>query len=251
MENTREVVGTSDDGTISYVIVTEDLSENVTRILEEGFYPFECVSIASNVSKNPKAVAELNTLTTECIKEGVSVAAIDNQTNKVIGVSVNKIQVNDPNQEETFFDKFTRENCKEKESAALMNTMVYCDSSINLFQHLKVNKIMELIFICVTPSHRKRGVGVDLVKFDLKLLDKLSQDEDGPKAASALLTSTYSQRIGEKLDFEILLTISYNTFMYDGVKFSNKIDKQHKGIKLAVKKCTAKDDEFVEVCPRI
>lgn len=93
MENTREVLGSSEDGTISYIRLTEDLLEDALRVLQEGFYPFECVSIASNVPKNPKAVAELNILAAECIKEGVSVAAIDNQTNKVIGVSVNKIQV--------------------------------------------------------------------------------------------------------------------------------------------------------------
>lgn len=242
------MLGSSENGTITYIRLTEDLLEDALRVLQEGFYPFECLCIASNVAKNPKAVAELNLLSTECIKEGVSVAAVDNQTNKVIGVSINKIQVNDPNEGETFFEKFTREKCKEKESTALINTMVYCDSSINLFQHLKVNKVLELMFCAVTPGYRKRGIGMDLIKYDLKLLDKLSEEEDGPKAASALFTSSYSQHIGENLDFEVLLTIHYNTFTYDGVKFSNKLESQHKGVKLAVKKCV-KNDPSQETCP--
>lgn len=134
--------------------------------------------------------------------------------------------------------------------ASVNSSILQCDSSINLFQHLKVNKVLELMFIGVTPGYRKRGIGTDLVKYDLTLVDKLSEAEDGPKAASALLTSSYSQRVGEKLDFEVLLTIHYNTFTYDGVKFSNKLESQHKGIKLAVKKCV-KNDPPVEACPLV
>lgn len=93
MENTLETLGTSDDGTISYVRLSSDRLEEVLKILEDHFYPHECVSIGSNVTKNPKAVQELNLLAAECIQDGVSIAAVDTKSNTIIGVSVNKIQV--------------------------------------------------------------------------------------------------------------------------------------------------------------
>lgn len=103
MESNREVLGYSDDGTISYIRLTYDRVEEVMRILEEYFYAYETVSIASDVAKNPKAVTELNLLAAECIQEGVSVAAIHNQSNKMIGVSVNKIQVSRQHSYDLFF----------------------------------------------------------------------------------------------------------------------------------------------------
>lgn len=104
---------------------------------------------------------------------------------------------------------------------------------------------------CVTSAdYRKRGVGTDLIKYDLKLIEELMEDENGPKAATALFTSSYSQRICEKLDFEVILTIHYRTFTYDGVKFSDKIDNKHKTIKLGVKKIV-KDADSEEVSSRV
>lgn len=86
----------SHNETISYVLLPIERLNDSLKVLEQGFYPYECVSICTEVAKNPKAVAELNELSKECIKDGISIVAIDSKTNQIIGVSINKIQVSRP-----------------------------------------------------------------------------------------------------------------------------------------------------------
>lgn len=106
------------------------------------------------------------------------------------------------------------------------------------------------MFLTVSTDHRRRGVATDLIKYDLKLLEKLMENDNGPKAAVALFSSTYSQKVGEKLDFEVVATINYKVLKYDGVKFSDKIDSKHPTIKVVVKKFM-KDVDLSETCSRV
>ena len=62
-------------------------------MLEISFYPEENVSMAFGISEDPQAVRELSDMTNEIAKDGISVIAIDKNTNKVVGTVFNKIQV--------------------------------------------------------------------------------------------------------------------------------------------------------------
>ncbi len=83
----------SHDGAISYLILPIERLNDALKVLTSGFYPHENVCSAFEVSKNLKAVKELNLLVEFAIKDGVSIVAIENKKNEIIGVSVNKIQV--------------------------------------------------------------------------------------------------------------------------------------------------------------
>ena len=93
MDNASEFKFTSHEGQFSYTILPTDRRNEALNLLEKGFYPHENICKSINFSENPKAVAELNELATEAIKDGVSIMAVDNTTNDIIGLSINKIQV--------------------------------------------------------------------------------------------------------------------------------------------------------------
>lgn len=295
MSTVYEFKKESQDGKISYILLPITRLNDAIRVLNLGFYPYEQNSACLQVAKNPKAVAELNELSRECIKDGVSTVAIDKSTNQIIGVSINKIQVrllinlrtkfflfsiftisqkkSTDTSEPCFFEKFVQSRCEEKESTALINlmiqvslknrtentecvssshlnylrttnsntfivfvTMLQCDGFIDIFEHYKATKVMEVMFVSVLPEHSKRNIGLELVQFDLELANELYANFKGPEVVVALYTSRYSQRIGEKLGFEKLKTVPYSELEYDGVKHSEKIAPEHVGIIVMAKK---------------
>lgn len=95
---------------------------------------------------------------------------------------------------------------------------------------------MEIMFLAVLPAHSKRGIGLELVKADLQLLDELATSFYGPEVATALFTGRFSQKIGDKLDFQVLGTHQYNMLEYKGAKYCDKIDPIHTGIQLVAKR---------------
>lgn len=236
MQNlTRHFKNCSHDETISYVLLPIERLNETLKVLEEGFYSREAVSICTEVAKNPKAITELNNLCTECIKDGISIVAIDHTTNQIVGVSINKIQKRNQN-EVSFFEEFIKKCCKEKESIALINFMIQCDAEVDLFDYFKTNKLMEIMFLSVLPSHSNRGIGLHLVKADLQLLDELATSFYGPEIAIALFSGKGSQRIGEKLNFEVIATKSYSSFEYKGIKYSDILGSSVTHIKIVAKK---------------
>lgn len=83
----------SHDGAISYIILPIKRLHDALRVLNNGFYPHENCCAALELTKNSKAVDELNHLVIETIKDGISIVALDNANDEIIGISVNKIQV--------------------------------------------------------------------------------------------------------------------------------------------------------------
>ncbi len=100
---------------------------------------------------------------------------------------------------------------------------------------------MEITFLGVLPEYRNLGVGRELVRADLSLMDKLRQSFYGPEVAVALWTSNFSARIGEIFEFETLRFSSYDSVVYNGIRLSDRVDKQHPGIKLSAKKLSTNE----------
>lgn len=107
---------------------------------------------------------------------------------------------------------------------------------------LDTPKIVELVFLGVHPEYRRRGIGRGLTKATLRVMAKLAKEKNGPKAVASVFTSNYSQRIGESLGFELLATVSFHNFYFNGVKFSEKIGNEHKTMKVYGKKYNPKEE---------
>lgn len=93
MNSTFQFKFTSHGGKFSYTILPIVRQNDALNVLTRAFYTFESVCNGIKLAKNAKAVDELNELVKEAIKDGVSIVAVDNTTNDIVGVSINKIQV--------------------------------------------------------------------------------------------------------------------------------------------------------------
>lgn len=62
--------------------------------MRKSFFIDENVSIAVQLQKHPNAIKELEELSINAAKDGVSIVAIEKSSGTVAGASFNKIQVN-------------------------------------------------------------------------------------------------------------------------------------------------------------
>ncbi|KAG5893063.1 hypothetical protein JTB14_014843 [Gonioctena quinquepunctata] len=85
----------SDDGKIDFISLTPEYLDESLEVLKQSFYCFEEVSIAIGLPGNEAAISELDELLLRTAFDGVSVIAIERNSNKVCGVAFNKIHVLD------------------------------------------------------------------------------------------------------------------------------------------------------------
>ena len=63
-------------------------------MIRKSFFLYEAVSVGAEIDKNFEAQKELELLCLDVLKtSGVSLIAVDNETETVVGVSINVIQV--------------------------------------------------------------------------------------------------------------------------------------------------------------
>ncbi|XP_050454551.1 arylalkylamine N-acetyltransferase-like 2 isoform X2 [Cataglyphis hispanica] len=245
--------GSTEDGRIEFESLTDETLEGALDVIRKSFFVYESVSKAVDLNSEPGACKELEELCLNAAKDGVSVVAIDTTSNEVVGVCFNKIQVFDSSSEKSYFERFS-DNCQYKSSKCLVDFMRNVDSRINLFKHYNVSCILELMFLATHPAYGKRRIGELLVISSLELgkelkhgknvrtsvtihdNDELTNVDEKPTLASAIMTSNYSQRIATKLHFDQLMEISYDEFEFNGKKFSEKIDQEHQKCVLVAKR---------------
>lgn len=62
-------------------------------MLYNAFFPHENVCIAVGLAENPNAMKELEELTVNAARDGVSIVAVEKSSGTVIGAAFNKLQV--------------------------------------------------------------------------------------------------------------------------------------------------------------
>ncbi|KAJ8970289.1 hypothetical protein NQ317_019685 [Molorchus minor] len=241
--------GVSDDGTIKFVSLTPRHLEGALEVLRKGFYPYESVCIAVKLAQYPQAVADLDQLMTRVSEDGVSIVAIESDTEKVVGVAFNKLQVKNTSGDKSFFEKHA-ELCTHPSSQRLITFMVEADATCDLFEYCHVDCILELTFLATHPEYRRRGIARKLTEITLELARCLAKGENVrqsmdetelclesvPGIVSALFTSPTSQKIGRALGWEIAKKISYENFVYEGKSFACILGKDRTDTTLEYKR---------------
>lgn len=85
--------GSTQDGRIEFESLTDETLEGALDVIRRSFFLYESVCIGVDLNSEAGAREELEELCLFAAKDGVSVVAKDITTNKVVGVSFNKIQV--------------------------------------------------------------------------------------------------------------------------------------------------------------
>ncbi|KAK6618636.1 hypothetical protein RUM43_013027 [Polyplax serrata] len=251
------------------VRVREEHIPGVLDVLRQSFFPDEkvcsCLRILQDSEEVPtnskykvtKASRELENLALECIKDGVSICAVDTSSNEVLGVNINKIQVKPKPGELSFFEKFTKERVKEDRIVAFMDFMVNVDSRYDLFG-THGDCYFEIAYLSVKSTANGKGIGTTLVTKSAELAQKIKSANETknsqidlhsdapeykdspalktvPKLVSAIFTSRFSQKCGARSGFAEVLKIPYTEFSYEGRKYSETTGPDHPFCTLSVK----------------
>lgn len=211
---------------------SDDLRDEVMRVVECGFLDKENVCIACDISK-PESVDARNDLIRLCdevAKDGVSIVAVHKSTNKIVGLSFNKIQVLE--EDSSFFGRFKDNDCTSVNSRALMQIMIDIDSRFDFFKHFKTNCLFEVMFLGTHPDFVKKGIAKQLVIHSLEIARQLKNgvrpmpigmESFKPTIASAIWTSIYSQKIALACNFKMYLDVPYTDLEFDGVSYDTRI----------------------------
>lgn len=79
---------------IEFLSYSPEYYEQVLDVIRKSFFQYETVSVASGVNENVDAQKDLEVLCTDVLKrDGISLMARDMIKDRIIGVSLNVIQV--------------------------------------------------------------------------------------------------------------------------------------------------------------
>jgi ribosomal protein S18 acetylase RimI-like enzyme len=239
---------------IEFISYRAEYHDQVLEVIRNAFFNQESVSVASEIDKNVDAQRDLEGLCEDVLKKScVSIIARAVDNDKVVGVALNVIQVKQKQTELNFkstyivflqvktpssdapsyFENFRDGCCATENAKCLMNYMIEADSKVDIFEHFKVESLLEIMFLAVLPEHGKRGIALELCKHSVELARELSEGcdvkeylEEGtprPQLVSALWTGRYSQKIGHKLGFEVIFQESFSKFSFNGKTFCERI----------------------------
>ncbi|EDW85196.1 uncharacterized protein Dwil_GK14520 [Drosophila willistoni] len=221
--------------------ITEADLEEALDVLDRSFFINESVCVACEIGL-PNAVQarkELRELCKITAQDGVSLLVKETESGRVVAVAFNKLQFTPPPGEEYFFLQFRKEQVHSSQAKCLMNFMIETDGRIDVCSMLNMDCFLELMFLATLPEFERLGLGRNLAKCTIELTRELSQGlglddindklrEYRPAAVTALWTSRFSQKLGKDTGFQVLNTVPYTEFSYNGKRFDERIDPMHK-----------------------
>lgn len=83
----------TEDGAVQFKSLSDATLEGALNLIRKSCFISENLCLAVSLLEEPGAPDELMKSCIDAAKDGVSVVAIDTNTNKVVGVNLNKIQV--------------------------------------------------------------------------------------------------------------------------------------------------------------
>ncbi|XP_035722275.1 uncharacterized protein LOC118441672 [Vespa mandarinia] len=236
---------------IDYVLLTSNRLEDALRI-QANTMANENIAIGLDMFEESGAAEEMQLIFREVVKDGVSIIALDSETNEIAGVIFNKIHISLKDGEKDALESFIEKNIKHRSCIELINFLDKVESKVNIFEKYNVDAILEMFYLGTDTKYRGRGIGMLLTECTLKLGKMLQNGEIKkvsmvanerivleaaiPKVAIAVYTSNYSIRIAEKLNGEFLANAFYEDFIINGKKMSERIDSNHKKVALVAYK---------------
>lgn len=115
------------------------------------------------------------------------------------------------------------------------------DGLVDLFGHADADCLFELMFLGTLPAYEGRSIGRQMSEYSIELARRIAGGESldlvsaavrtdarRPRAVSAIFTSAFSRRIGQRLGFEEVASKRFEEFTYDGKTFAERIaDERH------------------------
>ncbi|XP_050727862.1 uncharacterized protein LOC127004344 [Eriocheir sinensis] len=195
-----------DADSLQYSNLKEDDIKPVMDFMAEHFYPREPLSTGLHMTyeDNKEWISQS---VADWVRSGVCVVARDPDTGKIGGTLLATILTRE--QANTYQQALTSPKTKVKTLHTILSVL---EAAVDFFERYeKVDRILELAMMTVSPELAGRGVGRRLVQESEKRGRRL-----GCQLATAQATAVPSQRILYRLGYEALYTMDYTTFEIAG-----------------------------------
>lgn len=99
----------------------------------------------------------------------------------------------------------------------------------DIFKEWQIDCALHMVMIGTHPNYGNQGIALRLVQQSIELAKTMmnNNEETKPKAVKSIFSSLYTQKIGEKLKFEVLHAVPYTELRYKDQLYSDAIDKIH------------------------
>lgn len=119
-------------------------------------------------------------------------------------------------------------------SIALLNGVITVDSKFNVFEYRQTNCLFDhMILSTLVPEYGNNGIGTALTKYSIQVASDVKNGiiqlpehfgDHKPDAVVSIGTSKYTQKIFNKLGFEIHATVYNTDLFFEGKSFAERIN---------------------------
>ncbi|XP_059046854.1 uncharacterized protein LOC131842332 [Achroia grisella] len=209
-------------GTTAYLRIqdlTEDMYEPAVQLLIKYFTRDEPPCKYIGIRKHPVAMAELEKLWRNTIKDKLSLVCVeDNDSSAIVGVNALTVACKD-DQEEPF-------KTEDKVWATLFGAVDLVTRSVDIFTTFNVDKYLTAYGLVVAEDWRGCKIGKELLEARIPLCKALDL-----KLTATVFTAAASQAVARKAGFVDLSEITYEELAKKGIVFPG-IEEDTKSSKL-------------------
>jgi ribosomal protein S18 acetylase RimI-like enzyme len=198
---------------IDFCVMNNEHRKNVSELVIDTFFRDEPLSkcLAFDVPTEPTEFVEL--VLSIALEDQCSFVAIDIQTQKIIGVTLNivkhrlPITIDNP-------DKFDINNFQSEKLRFVLGVLQHVHRNIDLFQEMNTDHLLHIVIIAIDPHYRGLRLTEKLIHASLER----AKTEYHLKAVFAEATSLYSAKAFRKQGFQLYDEIIY--IKYDDVRLA-------------------------------
>lgn len=189
-----------------YIIAREDRHQDAVNLIRDHFIPDEPTARSVALTWN----SELEEMYKGLVQKNMTLALVSDTTGEIVAVRVAHVAKAKPNEKVVF---------KSNNLNKIFDLFGRLEDLCNPFHHFNVEEAVGFITLGVHRDYRQKGIGTIIMRAAVELVKNLGL---GPVVIKGEGTSSYSQRIYEKLNFSVLSEVVYEEYKENGeIVFKN------------------------------
>ena len=186
---------------LQYVLIKEDRYEEMLDFYRDHFILDEPLAQSLGLVME----GELRGLLRSALQEHLSIALVSLATGEIVGGRVMKIENRN--------DVHDVSTLKTETLRKIVGIMTELDRRCNIYDFYGVDDVIHFYSFWVHRNYRRRGIGEKLMRAAVCFVSHLDLDDVVIKGEG---TSNFSQRVFEKIGFDVLSEIVYGEYKVDG-----------------------------------
>ncbi|XP_023937309.2 uncharacterized protein LOC112045381 [Bicyclus anynana] len=180
--------------------------EDAVRLLKKHYLPEEITYRSVKIADNTEGVDEFTHNVRIWMKDKMSIAAVKEDTEKLVGVLIMRIQ-----EKSAFSRTFSRVKITYNPQYTTVNTFYRAiEKPVDLFEKLGVKRYFKIYLLALKTRYRHRGLAKEMLKAAISL----SINANVP-AISGIFTTARGQQVADELGFEKFHELHYVRYVID------------------------------------